>query len=91
MADNISLNSMELLSAVAGANAAAEAINTTLDEWSSQGEKSAALEAFAEKFYELERTMAIYQKLLNKDIKSVQDIASEFFIADHKLAKMWRK
>lgn len=90
MMKQISVNSLELMQATDYAQLAVNGINTALEEWSSQGEISESLEAFAEQFYELERTLNLYQKLLRQDLSTIKNIGMEFFLTDYKLTKLWR-
>lgn len=89
MSNEISINSMDFITTVTKTNMTINNLNVKLEQWSNQGEKSESLQAFAEQFYELERTMELYKKLLVQDIDTIHKIGLEFFLSDFNLAKLW--
>ena len=91
MAGLIQLDSVEYISATTLASVAADNLNVNLDTWSSLGESSIALEAFAQQYVEMEKTMKLFQTLLQQDVKSMADIGQELLLADLKLATLWKK
>lgn len=90
MAGEIRVNSAELVQAVTNSQTAIAGMNVSLEQWENQGEKSISLEAFAQQYVELEKTMQLYQKLLEQDIETIRKIGVEFFLSDYKLAQLWK-
>lgn len=90
MSDQIKLDPTTLLTTVADTQTAISGIDVNLDEWTSLGEKSSALEAFATQYVELESAMALFQQLLQKDMTSIAQIGDEFVREDYNLAKLWK-
>lgn len=89
MAKLIKSDTTQLIYTVARAQLAGESLDTKLDCWTSQGEQSVALEAYAEQFVALERAMKQLQDLIAKDAADVTKAAVEMMVADLNLAKLW--
>ena len=91
MSDKISVDSVELIKATSDSQTAIGGLNVAIEEWTSQGEKSIALEAFSQQFVELEKAMELYQKLLNQDVESIRKLGLEMFMTDFKISRLWGK
>ena len=90
MSKLIQMDSIEFISATYQARAAAYGIDGNLDTWTSQGEKSTALEAFAEQYVEMEKTMKLFKSLLQADLQTMNDIGEKFLLADLNLTALWK-
>lgn len=90
MADNILINTAELTLRASSAQHAANMLDTKLDTWAPQGERSIALDAFAQQFVALEQVMALYQELLLQDLEATKTVAREFLVSDSNLSKLWK-
>ena len=89
MDGKIQVNATELLGSATQVQNVVDGIDVKLDTWTSQGEQSISLEAYAQQFYELEKAVQLFCTLLTKDMDSVNAIGREFFVTDNKLAKLW--
>lgn len=90
MAKDIEVNSLQIMHAAIQAQVAGFSLDTALDTWTSQGESSIALEAFAQQFLELERTIGLLQDMIYKDSADVSKAAVEMFLSDMNLARRWQ-
>lgn len=90
MAKDIKVDSLELMFAVAQMKLAGAALDTALDTWSSQGESSVALNAYAQQFLELERVMQLLQDLVDQDANDVSKASAAMFFSEMKLAQLWK-
>lgn len=90
MAKDIKVNSLQIMHAAAQVQVAGLSLDTALDTWTSQGENSIALEAFARQFLELERTIGLLQDMVYKDSADVTKAAGEMFLSDLNLARLWK-
>ena len=90
MAKNIKVDSLELMFAVAQMKLAGAALDTTLDTWTSQGENSVALEAYAQQYVELERTMKLLEDLVQQDANDVAKASAAMFLSEMNLAQLWK-
>jgi len=90
MAKDIKVNSLQIMNAAAQAKLAGFSLDTALDTWTSLGESSIALEAFAQQFVELERTIGLLQDMVYVDSTDVSKAAVEMFLSDMNLARLWK-
>lgn len=90
MADNILINTAELTLKATVAENAANSLDTKIDTWVRQGERSIALDAFAQQFEALEQVMGLYQELLLQDLEATKTVAKEFLLSDLSLSKLWK-
>lgn len=90
MAKDIKVDSLQIMHAAIQARVAGLSLDTALDTWTSQGESSIALEAFAQQFLELERTIGLLQDMVYKDAEDVSKAAVEMFLSDMNLARRWQ-
>lgn len=89
MNEQIQMNSVEYMAATGMVQTSADGISVDLETWSSQGESSSALEAFAQQYLELEKTMKLFQTLLHQDVKTMNSIGLKFLVTDLNIAKLW--
>lgn len=85
----IQMDSVEYASATAMIQTSADGLSVDLESWSSQGEISSALEAFAQQYLELEKAMKLFQTLLNQDVNTLNAIGRKFLEVDMNVAKQW--
>ena len=90
MARDFIFDTFEVQGAITQGRLAAGMINTNKDTWFSQGEVSAALEAFAKEYIALQKVIADYQALLNKDLDAMSKVQQEVILTDLKLTRLWK-
>ena len=90
MAKNILVNSIHISSTVSQAKIAAGLIDTNKELWSSQGESSVALTAFADQFAALQDVISLYQELLQRDLDAASKVCSELIASDLNLSAIWK-
>lgn len=90
MAKDIKLNSAQIMFTVMKARLAGAALDTALDTWTSLGESSVALEAYAQQFVELERAIGLFQDLVYQDMTDVSRANTQMFLSDLNLAQLWK-
>lgn len=86
MAQNIEVTKSQLSAAIAASQAASAAIDTSILPWADQGADSPALDAFARQFHAFEEVMALYQVLLDQDLRAVRSAMNKFEFTDEMLA-----
>jgi len=80
MAKDIKVDSMQIMFSAAQVQMAGVSLDTALDSWSSLGESSIALEAFAQQFVELERAIGLLQAMVFKDSADVTKAATQMYL-----------
>lgn len=90
MTQNILLNRLSVVNAIAQAKIANSLIDTSKENWTKQGENSVALEAFSEQFDELQKIIETYQTLLDRDLNAASEAANEIIASDLIISSLWR-
>lgn len=85
----IGMNHIVFASAVLQAGNAAASLDSAQDEWVSMGEKSIALEAFADEFLQLEGILKTYGELVQKNVNTIRDVGLEMTNMDQKIQGVW--
>lgn len=90
MARDFIFDTFEVQGAITQGRMAASMISTDKDTWTSQGEVSAALAAFAKEYSALQKVISDYQALLNKDLDAMSKVQQEVILTDLKLTSLWK-
>lgn len=86
----IGINELIFPATISKMTTAANEVDWTQTKWVSQGEKSTAFTKFREDFILLQNIISEYQKLVLKDIGTINKIGSEIIKTDYLLLNFWR-
>lgn len=90
MAGFVGMNEILFIGAIMSMKNTADSMNTTLEQWSSMGEKAMAFEKYVSQYEQLQTILQSYQSLIRKDIEAINSIGSQIKIMDNLLVKLWK-
>lgn len=87
----VGLNDVIFASGVNTMTISASAINTKIEQWTSMGESSIAMQVYVDEFLKLQNIMSCYQQLIFKDVTAVNSIGISINDMDTKMVKLWER
>lgn len=90
MLKTIGLNQVVFAGAMISMKHSADRINTTIDGWTSMGEKSDVFEEYVQQFGRLQIILKNYQLLVKSDIEKINKIGDRLVETDQLLTKLWK-
>ena len=85
----VSMKQSVFVCAVVTARTAATRVDAALDTWSTMGEKSAVIDAYADEYLNLENILKNYREMTLDGVDSIGRIGMKIMEMDKRLSAIW--